>query len=219
MAGIERIYVNNYKNYKEFCEWAKNQIITFFDGFKVQLTDYIYEHSEEDFDGRELSLMRTPTYVDVYLLKHCPFKFVIDQLYKVYSKESIEELKQIDLSKPPQEPFYRKNRKIIIIPYKGSCKLKNKPQKYNYKVEFNGRIISEKIKRWCLTSISNMMYNSITNTWIDSSLNNYPTYSFSKDYKTIKSLVRHLRKQYLPQGHLFDLYGKYLNETYKIIAI
>ena len=32
MAGIDKTYTNNYKEYKRFKDWANKQVVTFFDG-------------------------------------------------------------------------------------------------------------------------------------------------------------------------------------------
>lgn len=204
MAGIDKTYTDSYKEYKGFLEWSKNKHIEFFDGYKISLTDYIYDDwKKEDFNGIEKPVMNTPTYIDVYLIQNCPFKFVIDRMKKVYSEEIYEKLRSTDLkSKLPDN--FQKNRKIIISKNKYSkFPIHNKP----YPIKgYNSN--------WWLQSF-NANYNEETKRWITKEIY-YPTNTNTAIFKSIKSVIRHLRKQYLPKNIEFELVGNYKGERYTI---
>ena len=104
------------------------------------------------------------------------------------------------LSKPPKE--FQQNRKIIISKYKPtSYPLHSKP--------YGGR-------KWRLQCDDlHFWYNSQTKKWIDFR-NYYPYTTNTAHIASIKALVRHLRKQYLPKGIQFRLSGRYIGEDYLV---
>ena len=200
MAGIDKTYTKSYRQYKLFKEWAESQIITFFDNHKVKVSDYVYDLEKEDFDGREMPIMNTPTFIDIYLIQKCKIKFVIDRMNDVYDKEDIEKFKKINLSANPPKEF-EQNRKIIISKTKTTLfPIHNKP----YLTKF-----------WWLQCNDNFWFNDETKKWIHEDFY-YPTNTNTYHPKSLKSLVRHLRKQYLPNGISFTLSGRYVGENYLI---
>lgn len=42
MVGIDKTYTDNYKEYKRFKDWADSQTVTFYDGHKVTIGDWVY---------------------------------------------------------------------------------------------------------------------------------------------------------------------------------
>jgi hypothetical protein len=204
MAGIDKTYTDSYKDYKEFKDWADTQFVTFYDGFKVCIGDFVWKYNEEDFNGRDIPIMNTPSWVDIYLIQNCKSQFVLDRMKSVYSEESFEEFKNIDLtSKPPKE--FQQNRKIVIKKCdETKFPLHNKPYLGN--------------KKWLLTcENSDFYFNSITNVWshYDS---HYPRDSYTHRAASVKSIIRHLRKQYLPKGVEFKIRGSYVGEIYSVVA-
>lgn len=201
MAGIDKTYTNSFKEYKEFKDWSNNQYITFYDGYKECIGDYLYDWEEEDFTGKELPIMNTPTWVDIYLIQNCESKFVLSRMENVYGKDAYNDFKLVDLtSKPPKE--YQQNRKIIIKRYKRSkFPLHNKPY-------------AKKMK-WWLQCNDNYWYNDKTKTWTNFD-NYYPHTTNTAHITSVKALVRHLRKQYLPKGIVFTISGNYVGEEYEV---
>ena len=113
MAGIDKTYTDSYKDYKEFKDWADKQTLTFFNGHKVCIGDWVWEYEKEDFDGGEKPIMNTPTWLDIYLIQNCKSDFVLDRMKSVYSEESYKKFQTVDLTSPPPEDF-KQNRKITI---------------------------------------------------------------------------------------------------------
>lgn len=108
MAGIDKTYISTYKEFDEIRNWAKEQKVPY--GNKtVLLTDFMFypdlteeewnedlEYSvkhemealgisrEESIESYEKALWNTPTFVDVWLIRNCPFDTVQDRLKEQY---------------------------------------------------------------------------------------------------------------------------------------
>jgi len=126
MAGIDKTYTNNYEKYKNFKDWADEQIVTFFDGHTICIGDYVWYYEKEDFENGEIPIMNTPTWLDIYLIQNCKSDFVIERMKAVYGNHFEEYQKLSNLNKIPDG--YAKNRKIIIkniakpkFPFKKKC--------------------------------------------------------------------------------------------------
>jgi hypothetical protein len=119
----------------------------------------------------------------------------------VYGDESYEEFQNIDLrAKPPIE--FQQNRKITIKSGKRTrFPLHSKP--YDGKSE------------WWLQCNDDFGYHEETKIWSSYDYN-YPHNTNTAHIKSIKGVVRHLRKQYLPKGAIFNLSGRYIGEEYLI---
>lgn len=200
MASIDKTYTDSYQDYKEFKDWADKQILTFFDGHKECIGNWVWEYNEKDFDGQEIPIMNTPTWLDIYLIQNCKSKFVLDRMKEVYDEKSYKEFQTIDLTaNPPQE--FQQNRKISIVKtHKTKYALHSKP--------YNGY-------KWLLQcNDDSFWYNDNTKVWAN--WNYYPHNTNTADLTSIKAVVRHLRKQYLPKGITFRLIGRYVGEEYLI---
>ena len=64
MAAIDKTYTNSYQEYKEFKDWATTQTVTFFDGYKECVGDYVRNLEEKDFEYGEIPIMNTPTWLE-----------------------------------------------------------------------------------------------------------------------------------------------------------
>ena len=200
MASIDKTYTDSYQDYKEFKDWADKQILTFFDGHKECIGNWVWEYNEKDFDGQEIPIMNTPTWLDIYLIQNCKSKFVLDRMKEVYDEKSYKEFQSIDLTaNPPQE--FQQNRKISIVKtHETKYPLHSKP--------YNGY-------KWLLQcDDDNFWYNDNTKVWAN--WNYYPYNTNTADLTSVKAVVRHLRKQYLPKGITFKLIGRYVGEEYLI---
>lgn len=203
MASIDRTYTDSYQEYKKFKDWADTQYLTFFDGHKVRIGDYVYDRDEEDFDGEEISIMNTQTWMDVYLIQNCESKFVLDRLKDVYGEEYYEELASYDLTAAPPEQF-KKDREVRIIRNKRTIfPIHNKPY-------------GKGNTWWLLCYDNDFMYNTDTKRWIHLDYH-YPFNTNAAHFKSIKALVRHLKTQYLPSGLSFYIQGRYTGEFYDVI--
>jgi len=201
MAGIDKTYTDSYSDYREFKDWSDTQNLTFFNGYKACIGDWVWEYEKEHFDNGKIPIMNTPTWLDIYLIQNCKSKFVLDRMSDVYGDESYEEFRHINLSaKPPIE--FQQNRKITIKRSERTLfPLHSKP--YASKLE------------WWLQCNDDFGYHTETKIWSSYDYH-YPRDTNTAHIKSIKGIVRHLRKQYLPKGITFNLSGRYIGEEYLI---
>ena len=200
MAGIDKTYTNSWEEYNSFKEWAVKQYVTFFNGHKVCIGNFIYNWDKEDFGGKELPVMNTPSWVDVFLIQNCKQDFVLNRMKQVYNSD-FDKMKLVDLTSPPTSN-YQKNRKIIICRTKETIfPIHRKP--------YDGKT------KWWLQCYDGFVYCDKSKVW-SSDQTYYPYNTNTAHIKSIKGVVRHLRKQYLPSGVTFMLIGRYIGEEYLI---
>lgn len=206
MAGIDKTYTDSYEDYREFKTWADKQIVTFFDGHTECIGDWVWKYEKEDFDNGERPIMNTPTWLDVYLIQNCKSKFVLDRMREVYGKRFDEYKNTESFNKIPEG--YEQGRKIVIKP-SNNCKFPFKRKMFNKPI--GGK------RYWTLQSEDNFWYNDETKKWTHrDSL--YPHSTNTSHHRTTKSLVKFLRKQYLPKGIMFSLSGRYVGEDYSVFV-
>ena len=204
MAGIDKTYTNSYDDYKEFKDWADTQFVTFFDGYKVCIGDWVWHYDKWDFNDGEIPIMNTPNWVDIYLIQNCKSQFVLDRMKSVYKEDSYRRFQIINLSKCPPNDF-KQNRKIIIKRSKETkFPLHSKP--------YGGGKI-----KWEVECNDDWGYNDTTKRWVNCNCY-YPTNTNVSGIRSIKGVIRHLRKQYLPKHITFSLIGKYVGEEYLIVV-
>ena len=204
MAGIDKTYCYSYKEYKEFKDWADKQVITFFDGLKKCVGKYVYYYDEEDFANcSQRVIMKSPKWIDIYLVQNCKFEFILDQLEEAYL-DSYEKFKTIDLSAKPSIE-YQQNRKMTIQ--------KDNSILYPRCNKFRGY----KKQKWRLCSghRNKYWYNTESKRWVDKF--DYPFDENDVYLPSMKSVVRHLRKQYLKKGAVFVIWDILSGEGYNII--
>ena len=209
MASIDKTYTDSYKEYKEFKDWAEDKSVTFFDGHTQYIRDHIYNWEEDDFNGHELPIMNTPTWMDIYLIQNCKINFVLDRMKAVYGDRTFKDYQErTGLNLIPKD--YCKNRKIII---KNSEKCKFPFNKRMFKTPMKNKI---KHNKWWLQCDDDFWYNDKTKKW-SGFYDFYPNYTNTAHIKSTKGVIRHLRKQYLPKGIKFTLSGRHIGEKYQII--
>ena len=202
MASIDKTYTNSYKEYQEFKNWSREKQVIFNYGkkvIKISVSDYIYEWEKEDFDGGELPIMNTPTWLDKYLYDNCPCEFVLNRLKEVYDEDF---LKNIELNKISDN--LKQNRRIVISKI-GSTEL----PLYNKGINSH---------TWWWLQENNTFdfdYSEDLDAWVERG-GHFPSNSNTMHAKTVKGLVRRLRKMYLPSGLEFRLIGRYVGEEFKI---
>ena len=199
MAGIDKTYTDSYSEYKEFKEWADKQIVTFFNGHQECVGDWVWELKENAFADGEIPIMNTPVWLDTYLIQNCTSEFVINRLKYVYSKSAYNLAKTTDLSKILSG--YEQNRKIVIT------------HSERTKFPLHSIPFGKKMK-WWLQCDANFWFHEDTKTWAN--MDNYPYNSNTAHISSIKAIVRHLRKQYLPSGITFTISGRYIGEEYLV---
>ena len=52
MAAIDKCYVDNYSDYQQFKEWAKDKSFVTPRGNKIWISDYIFDLEEKYFDSK-----------------------------------------------------------------------------------------------------------------------------------------------------------------------
>lgn len=201
MAGIDKTYTNSYSEYIEFKNWADKQILIFFNGHKICIGDWVWRYDEKDFNGDERPIMNTPTWLDIYLIQNCKSDFVLERMKSVYDEESYKEFQTIDLTSKPPENF-QQNRKIVI-------KKNNRTKFPLHTKPYGGKT------KWWLQCDNDFNYCDETKIW-SSNENYYPHNTNTAHIKSIKGIVRHLRKQYLPKNVKFSISGRYIGEDYSI---
>ena len=203
MASIDKTYTDDYKEYKKFKDWADKQVLIFFDGHKECIGNWIWDHDKKDFNNGKIPIMNTPTWLDIYLIQKCKSKFVLDRMQDVYDKKEYKEFQNIDLTAKLPENF-RQNRKITVT--------KNKKTKFPiHNKPYGGKM------RWWLQCNDDYWYNDETKTWSHYD-NYYPHNTNTAHVTSIKSLIRHLRKQFLPRGVKFTISGRYVGEEYSVMV-
>ena len=100
MAAIDKTYISDWETFDEIRNWALKQRVPLKDGSSVPLRAYMYcpDLTKEEWDRNkeqynldypdceyEAVLWNTPTYVDVWLIKNCPFEYIQDTLKYQYS--------------------------------------------------------------------------------------------------------------------------------------
>lgn len=201
MAGIDKTYTDSWEDYKEFVDWAKDRKINFWYGNKklsIDIGSYIWEYDKEAFDGTERPIMNTPTWYDKYLYDNCPCDFVRQRLNQVYPDDY---LKTLEIGKIPNE--FEQNRKITVTVNERT------------KLPLTNKGLSQKTA-WCLqTKEIDFWYSDSIDAWVHrESL--FPHSSNTMYSNTVKSMVRRLRKMYLPSGLEFRLRGRYIGEEFTV---
>lgn len=203
MAGIDKTYTRSYKEYKEFVDWARDKTIVFNYGKKVlkeSVSSYIFQWKEEDFNGDELPIMNTPTWVDKYLYDNCPCKFVLDRLKEVYEEDTLKY--KLVIGELPLN--YKQNRKVKIkkVSHRG--------------LRLTNRSLNSKYEWWVMPVNFDTCYNEELKAFVSWDMG-FPSYTDSmRDCRTVKTLVRRLRKMYLPSGIDFILQGPSEGQLFKI---
>lgn len=202
MAWIDKTYTESFEEYKVFKEWADRQVLTFFNGYKVCIGEWVRELHKEDFFNGEIPIMNTPTWLDIYLIQNCKSQFVLDRLESVYGRETYEEFLNVDLTAKPSSSF-RQHRKIKI-------KRNNRTKFPLHKRPYGGN------RGWLLQcDDDNFWYSDKAKIWSHRS-DYYPSNTNTAHIKSVKGVIRHLRRQYLPKGITFRLIGRYVGEEYTI---
>lgn len=99
MAAIDKTYISDWNVFDKIRNWAIKQEFTLKNGQVIKLIDYLYcpylteeewfeheaiwnqNHPESTFD---VALWNTPTYVDIWLIRNCPFEEIQDRLKEQY---------------------------------------------------------------------------------------------------------------------------------------
>ena len=198
MAAIDKTYTKSYKNYKSLIEWAKDITFTCPNGMKLKPINDVYKcWKEEDFNT-ELPVMNTGHSMDYFLIKYCPLKFVQNRMKEVYDEEFYESVKKgtSEYDTFSKEGKYGVKCKCIKRPdittnrpwgQKEWFVQLNEPNEYNF-----------------------LWYNEKYDNWVWPYELGYSHGNTCWKFKTIKSLIRHIRKWKLPKGTIVRATSRYV---------
>lgn len=215
MAGIDKTYVNSYKDYKDIIDYARKTKFECPNGIIINLNDYLYsEITKEDFEkhlkefsGSSCPVMNTPEGVDYFLIKYCPLKVIQDRMEEVYSTEYVYAIKN---GQSEFDKFVKsesgKHYRIIVKPtfYKQMKFYSNNLHKYvkpGYKVYVEDMWYSDEYDRWLEYGELGIWNTNIANT----------------NCKSFKSIIRKIMSWKLPIGSIVKVCGYYLENDFTLM--
>ena len=212
MAAIDKIYVNNWKDFCEVRDYFMNTYFVANNGTKCVLKNYMYDNdwvTEDFFDGKvEIAVTNTPCKVDYYLAMYCPVKAVQEYLDRAYNKN----WRELDFWKDYMLFDRNPGNKIKVIKYPKFGKInKALNQRFGWKINVTTPD-SDGYKSY-------PTYYGDTNQWIYDYELEFPIDNSCGwcNYKTIKSLIRNIRKWKLPKGSIVTAQGRYVGERYEFL--
>ena len=110
MAAIDKIYLNSYKEYKEFQEWLlKQPKLKDKYGTEVSIYAYFFDWWDDPKDWENNNshpVFSAPYYVDAYLIRNCPLEYVQKDLMLNYghkTQEDIDEMYKSVINRTPED--------------------------------------------------------------------------------------------------------------------
>ena len=110
MAAIDKIYLNSYKEYKEFQEWLlKQPKLKDKYGTEVSIYAYFFDWWDDPKDWENNNshpVFSAPYYVDAYVIKNCPLEYVQKELmvnYGYKTQEDIDEMYKSVINRTPED--------------------------------------------------------------------------------------------------------------------
>lgn len=209
MAAIDKTYTSDYEEYQKFLKWAKETTFECPNGIKLHVYDYVYDYwTKESMEKGEKPVMNTPQSLDYFLIKYCPFEFVQERMREVYNEEYVNSIlngtSEYDTFKYPEI-----GTKFTIV--RGKF-MKSKDYLWKFrkrKIYFSLEVEYNNYPLW---------YNPKINKFILPYELGIDIMSWVEKGRTIKSLIRHLRKLKLPKGAIIEAYGRYVNEDLLILV-
>ena len=236
MASIDRTYVTA-QELKEAIDWAKKiGTVTMENGYKFKPINYIYYYNnvdDPDFDWNreEYILWMTPMWLDRWLWINCPLEFVKERLKIQYSENDLKEFEKFKYHNPKDNLDFGKQHYTFLKvpkikyhkwwmshgrkenPWPGKC------IQLTYMIEIKAPKDSNK---WGLE------YNCQTDTW-EEQFGMMPTtpwvngdYVWQRYHMRIpnkKSIIRELRRWYIPKGYIVRIYNvKYKGMNFEILV-
>lgn len=209
MAAIDKTYLSNYKIYQQFIEWAKKTTFICPNGIKLRVIDSVYAYwTEKDMNAGERPVLNSSHTLDYFLIKYCPFDFVQERMKEVYDADFYESVKN---GTSDYDTFVYPAIATKFVVVRGKY-LKHK----NYLWKLRKKIILFDIE----VEYKNypLWYNRELHRFLLPFELGEVGQSFAYETKTIKSLIRHLRKMKLPKGAIITARGRYIDEDLLILA-
>jgi len=209
MAGIDKTYCSSWEKYQEIVNWAKEHEFTCPNGMIIKPFDSIFEYNQEDFDGDEIPIMGTTWALDYFLIKFCPIKLIQDRMKAVYSQEYLESVwngnSYFDTFVRPEA-----GTKVKLIKNKNHSKrlLKCRSPYSNKNIRFPGFVSVYR-------DDDQLFYNEDYDAFIfPYELGDYTGAFVHIKCKSIKAIIRRIRKWNLPKGCTVEVCGQYDEEEW-----
>ena len=215
MASIDKIYVNNWKDFCEVRDYFMNTYFIANNGTKCVLKNYMYDVedvTEDFFDGKkEVAVTNTPCKVDYYLAMYCPVKAVQEYLDSAYKGN----WRNVDYWSDYTTFNRNPGNKIKVIKYPKFGKI-NKA--LNQRFGWHIKVYTTRKTKYSEYNDRPIYYED-TNQWIYDNELEFPIDNSWGlcNYKTIKSLIRNIRKWKLPKGSIITAQGRYFGERYEFL--
>ena len=212
MAGIDKIYVDNYDDYISFINYCKVIQKDIQKLFNVNIFDYLYftELTEESFKikDNDYPLTNFPHKIDYYLIKNCNIPFIVERLKEQYG-DSYNEIKNDD--EILNDYTFEKFKKFKIIHTKNKYPYKIKKQKHKFTI-----VIED------LNNNDSWFYDETISQWrnMDKSNNlNYDNCWYALEFGcSYKAIIRKVNSWNLPKGLEIEIKGYYYSSSFKIIT-
>lgn len=205
MAGIDKTYTRSWEEYQSLVKWCNGKSFTLKNGDVIRPSRYIYEWDKENFDGeKSLPVWNTPTYLDIWLIRNCPLKFIQDRLKEQYgggwSKEAFtyhndeDMYHQILHYRSPYDVFRCKGSHKFSIEYKRNEKFKD-----------------DDLVWWVDVLTWGWWYNEKHNMWYhdDEALPIGSSHAHFKGNISKRKLARLIKRWDLPKGTQIRFVGDY----------
>lgn len=210
MAAIDKCYVDNYADYQQFKEWAKDKSFVTPRGNKIYISNYIFDCEEEYFENGECPIFNTPTYVDNYLYHNCSLKFIQDWLQDRYFRGGYSKGESNELTEELKLPEYEPCKRVKII----KRGLGNSPVR-----EYNS-YSNKKRGHWWISirstdSYGSYWYNKNKDYWLFPYENDVWTSSYCHSSLSVKAIIRKILKVWkLPKNCKIVIQGRLVNDTW-----
>ena len=198
MAAIDKTYTSSWEEYQSLVEWCREKSFTLKNGDVIYPSKYIYEWSEEDFDGKkELPVWNTPTYLDIWLIRHCPLRFIQDRLKEQYgggwSKTAFTDHNEDDMY-----------HKILSYtsPYDVNWRILDCSRKFSTKYEVNNKFKDDDLCWWVNVIDNGWWYNGKHNMWYhdEEALPIDSSHAHFRGNISERKLARLIKRWSLPKG-------------------
>lgn len=209
MAAIDKCYVDNYSDYQQFKEWAKDRSFVTPRGNKICISDYIFDLEEKYFNSKSIPIFNTPTYVDNYLYKNCPLKFIQDWLQDRYFRGGYSKGVPDELTQELKLPEYEPCKRVKIIKHGlGNCPFRI----YN-------SYTNKKFGSWWIevrsTNNRSYWYNNDKDYWLFPDENDVWTSSCCCSKLSVKAIIRKILKVWkLPKNCIITIQGRLINDDW-----
>lgn len=207
MSAIDKTYTRSWEEYQSLVEWCKGKSFTLKNGDVIRPSRYIYEWDKEDFDGENyLPVWNTPTYLDIWLIRNCPLKFIQDRLKEQYgggwSKEAFTDHNDEDM-------YYQ----ILnyTSPYDVNWRISDCSHKFSIQYKVNNKIKDGNLCWWVDVLTWGWWYNREHNMWYhnDEALPINSSHAHFKGNMSKRKLARLIKRWNLPKGTQIRFVGDY----------